>query len=127
MEDKEIIEILKNIIDDYGIEIFSDSKKFYSLIMDLTAHKRKEKNILKIAISAGIPKKILELQSLDNSDKNLALSQCTLLLFDDYGLDKKWAKFAVDCFDYALNPEGEIDEDSQNVMLANIIRTMYNS
>lgn len=118
-------EVLKYIVDQYSIDIFYNSKRLNSLIMDLITQNIKERNILKIAVNAGIPIKILSANNLDNTDKVLILSQCKLILTEDYGIEDIWAKFAVDCFAYSV--DWDIDNKEPDAVLADIVRIMYNS
>lgn len=118
-------EAVKYIITQYGTNIFSDSKRFSALLMDLIIEKIKERNILKIAINAGIPSKILSADNLENIDKNLISLECKLILCENYGIEQEWATFAINCFTSALGWEKiSIDADE---MIANAIRMMYNS
>lgn len=123
---KNIDSALKYIVDTYGIKILSDSKKLNSLLMDLVPENTKHRNILKIAISANIPNKILYASKLDEADREIVISECKLILYDDYAIEKEWADFAVNCISYVLGLKKSnlIQPDE---MLANVIRTMYNS
>ncbi len=118
-------EAIKYIVSQYGTEILYDSKRLCSLVMDLVCLNNKERNILKIAINAKIPIKLAKIKK-DNEDKELIISQCKLTLYEDYGIEKKWADFAVYCFAYALDLN-TTDLIKPDVMLANIVRQMLNS
>lgn len=118
-------EAVKYIISQYGTNIFSDSKRFSALLMDLIIEKVKERNILKIAINAGIPSKLLSAESLDNTDKNLISSECKLILCENYGIEQEWAIFAVNCFTSALGWEKRVINPDE--MIADAIRKIYNS
>lgn len=95
-------EIIKNIVDEYGKNILNDNKKLLALLMDLFIEKTKEKNILSIAINAGVARKILDSNNSNTMNKDTISEQCKLDLCEDYGMDEKWAAFAVYCFTYAL-------------------------
>lgn len=114
---------IKYIITQYGTDILYDSKKLSSLIMDLVSINIKERNILKIAISAGIPVKIIKADNCDKTDKDLILSQCKIILSEDYGMEEKWSTFAVNCFAYALDWNEIIVKDLDSI-LANVVRQM---
>lgn len=101
-------EIIKNIVDKYGEEIFSNSKKLSALMMDFFTEKTKEKNILGIAVHAGIANKILSANNLDKSHKEIIYQQCKEFLSEDYGMNEKWSEFAVYCFTYALGWDKDI-------------------
>lgn len=101
-------EVIKNIVSDYGEAILADTKKLSALIMDLITEKTKEKNILGIAIHAGISTRILEANKLDSQNKELVSEQCKLFLCEDYGMNDKWAGFAVYCFTYALGWKNDV-------------------
>lgn len=118
-------EAIKYIISQYGTNIFSDSKRFSALLMDLIVEKVKERNILKIAINAGIPSKILSAEDLDNNDKNLISLECKLILCENYGIEQEWANFAVNCFTSALGWQKKIINPDE--MIANALRMIYNS
>lgn len=122
-------EIIKHIINQYGTNIFHEEKKFYSVLMDLMGDRTKERNILKIALSAGITDKMLLADKMDNDDKRLLCSECKLILCDNYGIEEKWSDFAVNCLSYALGwtVNKKISSDKQNIMLADVIRKLYNS
>ncbi len=95
-------EIIRNIVEKYGEEIFSNNKKLSALLMDFFTEKTKEKNILTIAVQAGIASKILSFNKSDENHKEIIYQQCKELLCEDYGMNEKWADFAVYCFTYAL-------------------------
>lgn len=101
-------EIIKHIVEKYGADIFSNGKKLSALLMDLIEEKTKERNILCIAINAGIANRILSTKNLDISHKRLVFKQCRLILCEDYGMSEKWSAFAVDCFVYALGWEDNV-------------------
>lgn len=121
--DKDSKEAIKYIINQYGTDILYDSKRLSSLIMDLISINAKERNILKIAINAGIPIKMVRVDNHDTLDKDLILSQCKMILSQDYGIEEKWANFAVNCFAYALSWNETVVEDL-DIMLANVVRQM---
>lgn len=118
-------EAIKYIIIQYGLEILYDSKRLSSLVRDLICLNSKERNILKIAINAGVPFKLAKIKK-DSEDKELILSQCKLILYEDYGMEKKCADFAVNCFAYALDLD-ETDSEKSDILLANVVRQMLNS
>lgn len=119
--DKDTREAVKYIVNQYGTDILYNSKRLSSLIMDLISINTKERNILKIAINAGIPIKMIKADNQDKSDKDLISSQCKMILSEDYGMEEKWSTFAVDCFAYALGWNEAVVEDL-DIMLANVIR-----
>ncbi len=118
-------EAIKYIVNQYGTEILYDSKRLCSLVMDLVCLNNKERNILKIAINAKIPVKLAKIKK-DDDYKESIISQCKLTLYEDYGIEKNWANFAVDCFAYALGLDAT-DLIKPDIMLANIVRQMLNS
>ncbi len=122
----EVDRIVKHIIKQYGENIFYDNKRLSSLLMDFISEKIKQRNILKIAINANIPNKLLNANKLDISDKKLIAEQCKLILCDDYCIEQEWAEFAVNCFTNALEWNIKPNEDIDKV-LADIVMNLYNS
>lgn len=102
-------EVIRHIVNQYSENIFSDNKKLSALLMDLITEKTKERNIIGIAVQAGVPSKILSVTNSDSNDKKLIFIQCKLFLCEDYGMNENWATFAVNAFAYGLGWNDDIN------------------
>lgn len=102
-------EVIRHIVNQYSENIFLDNKKLSALLMDLITEKTKERNIIGIAVQAGIPSKILAVHNSDSDDKKLIFAQCKLFLCEDYGMNENWATFAVNAFAYGLGWNNDIN------------------
>lgn len=108
-------EVIRHIVEQYSESIFSDNKKLSALLMDLITEKTKERNIIGIAVQAGVPSKILSVNNSDNNDKKLVFAQCKLFLCEDYGMNENWATFAVSAFAYGLGWNDNIDQPVEKI------------
>ncbi len=85
---QQAIEAFRMIIERYGVDIYAEEKRLYSLLNDILPNSLNEKNILKTAILLGVPQLILTVTTKE-SDRKEILKQGYELL-DSGGLDLSW-------------------------------------
>lgn len=87
-----IEECFKFIIENNGLSILSDVRRFMSLLSDYMPKLNVEKRVLKIALEAKV------YQSLIGADKSVFEVECKKAiskLINDYALSKEWAEKAI--------------------------------
>lgn len=74
---------IREIISSYGIDIFLDSKKLLSLIMDLVQGYEREKKLLRIALNQSINEVIYRVSKTDNEEQQRLIVQKAIKTLKD--------------------------------------------
>lgn len=98
---QQAIDALRMVISRFGKEIYSEDNRLNGLINDLLPNALKEKNILRSAVSFGLPKVILELAN-DPNEKEQLLKRA-YELSETNGLNEEWRRAVLFIFSYPLN------------------------
>lgn len=100
----EVKEALKAIVDEHGIELIHDSKRFTGLLNDYMPEYEKERRLIRNVISNGIIP-----QMLNEPDQKLAIIKAREYMLNDMFLSAFAAEFVLECCTYMLgwsfNPE----------------------
>lgn len=99
-----------------GEDIYRDDKVLSSLVSDIFNDDEKLRNTLKVAISADIPVKVLNLKALNSSQQNLEMAKLVKSFSDNYSLKESSAQDAV--FILALGLGLIDDYESSHVSVA---------
>jgi hypothetical protein len=112
-------DILKDIIQNRGIEVCADSKRLQSMLYDLT---EENKGKIKAIISALEENLVSELMNHSASQIDIIFyNRLVTKLNQDGAIDQAIAEWAVDCWIYALNkklpnkPKSSLDEANKQV------------
>ena len=98
-----VIDALTQIIDRFGQEIYNDGRRLHGLLSDLVPSLSKERNMLKTAISAGIPGELLNVSVL-HTDRESTIRNCYSLV-ENLGMEEKWCAVVVYIFAAPLDIE----------------------
>ena len=106
--DKTFIDVLQKIMAEQGKEALLNESKCKALLADYTKGEyKKESRLLFQALKAGVQKAINTAQELASCKKQQAM-----LLYEDYGLDKKSAADTVNALAFVLRGD-TADEETQ--------------
>ena len=109
-----ILEAVEKIIELKGLEIFKNSKQFFSFLADLSPEYPKERKIIKNNFDDNILK--LFVDDSRRINQRLYLIQTKL---DDVGLTRDWIDFIIESFGIPLGWEKEIEEFRINAPIQN--------
>ncbi len=95
-ENKTLSDGIKEIVSIYGVDIFLESKKLLSLIMDFVQGCEREKKMIRIAINHGITNSIYRICKTDDEDeRKLIIQKTEKSLQDDAFLSKENAQYII--------------------------------
>lgn len=98
-----VIDALTQIIDRFGKDIYADGRRLHGLLRDLVPSLSKERNMLKTAISAGIPSELLNVHTL-HINRESTVRNCYSLV-ESLGMEGKWCAVVVYIFAAPLDIE----------------------
>lgn len=104
-------EVLKYIIDQFGVDVLKDTRRLNSLLSDLLFDKRKK--MIANMINNGLSREIYALLSVDELDRNMRLKNLQVTFVEEYGYGESQVQFMVDCLIYALGWITELEDTSQ--------------
>ncbi len=93
----EVREALKAIVQEHGVELFKDSKRFTGLLNDYMPEYEKERRLIKNVIANDIIA-----QMLNEPDQKLAIIKAREYMLNDMFLSAFASEFVLDCFTYML-------------------------
>lgn len=91
----EVKEALKKIIEEHGVELFKDSKRFTGLLNDYMPELEKERRLIKNVIANNVITQMLE-----EPDQKLSIVKAREYMLNDMFLSATAAEFVLDCFTY---------------------------
>ncbi|MCQ2465184.1 MAG: leucine-rich repeat domain-containing protein [Oscillospiraceae bacterium] len=89
----EVKAALKKIIDEHGVELFKDSKRFTGLLNDYMPELEKERRLIKNVINNNVIT-----QMLDEPDQKLSIVKAREYMLNDMFLSAYATEFVLDCF-----------------------------
>lgn len=99
----EVSEILKNLINENGVDLCNNKIKLQGLLFDLCGESKKEINILIIVMQQGIAQEILDIA--ENAIDDFTYSRLVNRVCEESGTAKKPTLWAVKCWIEALGKE----------------------
>ena len=108
---------LKKIIEEHGVELFKDSKRFTGLLNDYMPELEKERRLIKNVISNNVITQMLE-----EPDQKLSIVKAREYMLNDMFLSAYATEFVLDCFTHMfgwpftpeIKQEPEISAPSNN-------------
>lgn len=101
--DAQIVFVIKEIIDRFGIEIFNNVQKASGMFSDLLESRVKERNVIRIALRSGAVEIMLHTlqwkKELSEVEFKVALRKMT----DNYGINEKDSKLVLRSFYHAFS------------------------
>lgn len=109
-----IIDALTQILDRFGKDIYTDGRRLHGLLSDLVPSLSKERNMLKTAITAGVPCEVLNINTL-HLDREKTIRKCYSMV-ESLGMEEKWCAVVIYIFATPLNIETQdiFPLDSEN-------------
>lgn len=93
----EVKEALKNIVNEHGVELFKDPKRFTGLLNDYMPEYEKERRLMRNVIANNVIS-----QMLDEPDQKLSIIKAREYMLNDMFLSAYAAEFVLDCFTHML-------------------------
>ena len=90
-------EALRNIVNEHGIELFKDAKRFTGLLNDYMPDFEKERRLIRTVIANNVIS-----QMVDEPDQKLAIVKAREYMLNDMFLSAIAAEFVLECFTYML-------------------------
>jgi ankyrin repeat protein len=100
----QIQDILKQIVTDFGKQIFDKNKsaQLGGILSDYMADDKVLQKLFRLAVADGIAHELLQCDSLDKPAATIKINTLKIKFKDDNFLEEDRAYFVVDCFVYAL-------------------------
>lgn len=95
-------EIIQTMINQFGLNIFSDSGRFKAIFFDLAPKMEKEKKIIRRISEENRLSRFLDINNCKEADRKHRLVALFNELVNDVGLSEEWARYAVKEFAIAL-------------------------
>jgi hypothetical protein len=109
--DKKIIEVLKQIKNDYGVSIFRNKNRFNSLLSDYaTGQYKGEINLLNMTLSLGLLNEVTE----SPTEYNKIRSRYIMKMKTEYFWTEDQAVFAVDVWGVVMGAVSEFSDSSNS-------------
>ena len=96
-----VIDTLSQIIERFGQDIYTDGRRLNGLLSDLVPSLSKERNMLKTAISAGVPNELLRIHT-QHIDRDSTVRNCYSMV-ENLGMEDKWCAIVIHIFAAPLN------------------------
>ncbi len=93
----EVKEALKTIVEEHGMDLFKDSKRFTGLLNDYMPEYEKERRLIRNVLTNNVIT-----QMLNEPDQKLAIVKAREYMLNDMFLSAVAAEFILDCFTYML-------------------------
>jgi hypothetical protein len=107
-------QILKDIANEFGEEIFLNKNRSQGLLSNYFAREIKTKKMLANAVRENLPKKLLDIKDLSEVEKETNIGKIKYYYKEDNGLDESTANFVVESFIYALEMLSSIHISASN-------------
>ena len=91
----EVKEALKKIVNEHGVELFKDSKRFTGRLNDYMPEYEKERRLIRNVINNNVITQMLE-----EPDQKLSVVKAREYMLNDMFLSATAAEFVLDCFTY---------------------------
>ncbi len=93
----EVKNALKSIVDEHGLDLFKDSKRFTGLLNDYMPEYEKERRLIRNVIANDLIS-----QMMNEPDQKLAIVKAREYMLNDMFLSETAGEFVLDCFTYML-------------------------
>ncbi len=113
-----INQVIRNIIEQYGIDIFNNVDRVNALLMDLAPQAEKERKLLVSVMKEGIVSQLLRLVDEDKEKQIHGINRCVRQLVADIWITEIAAKYAVDVLAESVGIVCGYDEEISNVSVA---------
>lgn len=94
-EKDNINQVMKDMVEKYGIDLFSNVDRVKALLMDLAPHAVKERKLLVAAMKEGIVAQLLRLVNDDEESQLFGINKCVKQLVADIWITEAAAGYAV--------------------------------
>jgi hypothetical protein len=103
-EQKHLYDILKQIVTDFGKQIFdkSESRRLDGVLSDYMTEDRAMQRLFRLAVTDGIAHELLQCDASDRASKAIRINSLKVKFKEENSLEESRACFVVDCFAYAL-------------------------
>lgn len=96
----EVKKALKSLVDSYGSDILSDSKKFISFLNDFLPEYEKERRLIKNVVNNEVI-----LNMIKEENHNIAIMKAKEFMMTELFLSENACEFIMECFTYVLGWE----------------------
>lgn len=94
-ERKNVNQVIKNLVEVYGIEILEDSNRMNALLMDYIPHSDKERKLIILVIREGIVSLLRKIMNDTKENQKFGLNKCVRQLVENLWITETAAKYAV--------------------------------
>jgi len=92
---EDINQVVKKMVDDYGIEVLEDIHRMNALLMDYAPHSEKERKLIMMVMKEGVLSQLLKLKNEDENNQEFGVNKCVKQLVSDIWITEIAAKYAV--------------------------------
>ena len=83
------------LVDTFGAAVYDEKQVVLEFIETYFQDKKREKNFINIAYSAGSVKMVLSAQNMPDNRKKSMLENAINQMVEEYGIDEEWASFII--------------------------------
>lgn len=114
-----ISEVLRYIVDTYGIEVYKNTSLLLAYVSDLAPRLENEKRLLKICAESGIVTQFAENSNIVTDEQEIFVKKSETTLCNQYFLNENAARnvlsWLVYSVDWAYKPQEETSNKPRNV------------
>lgn len=105
---------LKEVIDQYDIEVINDVKRVNAILMDYVPKLQRERKLIISALKEGVASELLKSVALSDDEKKQSATRCIKQLVSDIWVTESAAYYAVSSIAFAIGLNVDIEFEQFN-------------
>ncbi len=112
---EDIKEIIKKLVEQYGVEVLENINRMNALLMDYAPHSDKERKLVVMVMREGIVTQLMKAADENENIQKLKINRCVNQLVESIWITETAAKYAVSVLATAIGIKFGVDINDQAV------------